>query len=155
MYGANKMMDMGIKMKYPTNMSPIGNPGPFGVIEMGGMFTVFKVRNNITSYVDPGWYQHPLGTVAEPVNIDAVPKDIRGMEQVNMQNHEPKTSDISWLSQEEEKRQPQEESTNWMQSKPEDSMGGGHMHGMGEMKDMSPQNMDSPLNMNNMQNMGH
>lgn len=155
MYGTNKMMDMGIKMKYPPNMSPIGNPGPFGVIEMGGMFTVFKVRNNITSYVDPGWYQHPLGTVAEPVNIEAVPKDIRGMEQVNMQNHEPKTSDISWLSQEEKNRQPQEESTNWMQSKPEDSMGGGHMHGMGEMKDMSPQNMDSPSNMNNMQNMGH
>ncbi len=154
MYGTNKMMDMGIKMKYPPNMSPIGNPGPFGVIEMGGMFTVFKVRNNITSYVDPGWYQHPLGTVAGPVDIDVVPQDIRG-ERTTMQNHEPKTSDISWLSQEEEKRQPQEESTNWMQSKPEDSMGGGHMHGMGEMKDMPPQNMDSPSNMNNMQNMGH
>lgn len=154
MYGTNKMMDMGIKMKYPPNMSPIGNPGPFGVIEMGGMFTVFKVRNNLTSYVDPGWYQHPLGTVAEPVNIDTVPQDIRGMEHMNIQDHEPNTSDISWLSQEEEKRQPQQEATNWMQSKPEDSMGG-HMHGMEKMKDMSPQNMDDPSNMNNMQHMGH
>jgi hypothetical protein len=151
MYGTNKMMDMGIKMKYPPNMSPIGNPGPFGVIEMGGMFTVFKVRNNINSYVDPGWYQHPLGTVAEPVSIDAVPQDIRVMEQMTVQNHEPKTSDISWLSQEEEKRQPQEDSTNWMQSKPEDSMGGGHTHSMGEMKDMSPKIMDDASNMNHME----
>ncbi|MBX9744765.1 MAG: copper oxidase [Chlamydiales bacterium] len=135
MYGNNKMMDMGIKMKYPPNMSPIGNPGPFGVIEMGGMFTVFKVRNNITSYVDPGWYQHPLGTVAEPVNINTVPQDIRGVEHRITQDHEPNTSDISWLSQEEEKRQPQQETTNWMQSKPEDSMGG-HMRGMEDMKDM-------------------
>lgn len=154
MYGTNKMMDMGIKMKYPPNMSPIGNPGPFGVIEMGGMFTVFKVRNNITSYVDPGWYQHPLGTVAEPVNIDTVPQDIRGTEHMTIQDHEPNTSDISWLSQEEEKRQPQQEATNWMQSKPEDSMGG-HMHGMEKMKDMSPQNMDDSSNMNNMQHTGH
>lgn len=155
MYGTNKMMDMGIKMKYPPNMSPIGNPGPFGVIEMGGMFTVFKVRNNITSYVDPGWYQHPLGTVAEAVNIDTVPQNIRGMEHMTIQDHEPNTSDISWLSQEEEKRQPQQEATNWMQSKPEDSMGGGHMHGMGEMKDMSPQKMNGPSNMKDMQHMEH
>ena len=152
MYGANKMMDMGIKMKYPPNMSPIGNPGPFGVIEMGGMFTVFKVRNNITSYVDPGWYQHPLGTVAEPVNIDTVPQDIRSAEHMTMQDHEPNTNDISWLSQEEEKRQPQQEAKNWMQSKPEDSMGG-HMHSMEKMEDMSPQN--DPSNMKDMQHMRH
>jgi len=39
--------------------------GPFGEIEMGGMFTVIKVRDNITSYADPGWYEHPQGTVAD------------------------------------------------------------------------------------------
>ena len=128
MYGANKMMDMGTKIKYPPNMSPIGNPGPFGVIEMGGMFTVFKVRDHITNYIDPGWYQHPIGTIAEPVNIDAVPQDIRNGE--NTPASEINKSDISWLSQEEEKRQPPEqETTNWMQSKPEDSMGK-HTHGM-------------------------
>ena len=151
MYGTNKMMDMGIKMKYPPNMSPIGNPGPFGVIEMGGMFTVFKVRDNITSYVDPGWYQHPLGTIAEPVNIDTVPQDILG--NMNMQDHKPNASDVSWLSQEEEKRQPHKQETeNWMQSKPEDSMGG-DMHGMQQMQQMSPQNMNEPSN--DMQHMGH
>ena len=38
--------------------------GPFGPVEMGGMFTVLKVRDGITSYGDPGWYKHPPGTVA-------------------------------------------------------------------------------------------
>jgi len=31
---------------------------------MGGMFTVVKIRDEITSYEDPGWYKHPPGTVA-------------------------------------------------------------------------------------------
>lgn len=54
------------KMALPPNLSPIGNPGQFGVIEMGGMFTILKVRENLTSYADPGWYQHPPDTTAEP-----------------------------------------------------------------------------------------
>ena len=35
-------------------------------MEMGGMFTVVKVREGIArnDYKDPGWYQHPVGTVA-------------------------------------------------------------------------------------------
>lgn len=63
MYGSKKMMIN--PMSLPTNLSPIGNPGPFGVIELGGMFTILKVRESLTNYVDPGWYQHPPGTVAE------------------------------------------------------------------------------------------
>jgi hypothetical protein len=41
-------------------------PGPFGPIEMGGMFTSFKVRKNLgaNDYGDPGWYQQPKGTRA-------------------------------------------------------------------------------------------
>ena len=33
---------------------------------MGGMFSVVKVREGLASddYKDPGWYQHPPGTVA-------------------------------------------------------------------------------------------
>jgi hypothetical protein len=32
---------------------------------MGGLFTILKVRDRLTSYdEDPGWYQHPAGTVA-------------------------------------------------------------------------------------------
>jgi hypothetical protein len=39
--------------------------GPFGNIEMGGMFTIIKVRDGLKSYdEDPGWYRHPEGTVA-------------------------------------------------------------------------------------------
>ena len=37
------------------------------------MFTIFKVREKLESYDDPGWYQHPKGTVAEA----ASPEDLR------------------------------------------------------------------------------
>lgn len=71
--GMGEMFDMmhghhANQMKLPKNMAPIGSPGPYGVIEMGGMFTVFKVREGITNYNDPGWYKPPPGTVAEKVN---------------------------------------------------------------------------------------
>ena len=44
--------------------------GPFGTIEMGGMFTVVKVREGLEAgdYRDPGWYKHPPGTVAYEVD---------------------------------------------------------------------------------------
>jgi hypothetical protein len=41
--------------------------GPFGPIEMGGMFTILKVRDSLTSYADPGWYKHPDGTRARKI----------------------------------------------------------------------------------------
>ncbi len=59
------MEEMG--MPLPENTLPMmtGN-GPFGPLEMGGMFTVIKVRDGIApgDYRDPGWYKHPKGTVA-------------------------------------------------------------------------------------------
>ena len=66
--GERGMADMGeMEMPIPDNTLPMmtGN-GPFGPIEMGGMFTVVKVREDIArnSYADPGWYKHPPGTVA-------------------------------------------------------------------------------------------
>jgi manganese oxidase len=52
-------------MDIPKNSIPmLGAPGPFSYIDMGGMFTILKVRDGITSYADPGWYQNPAGTVA-------------------------------------------------------------------------------------------
>jgi hypothetical protein len=33
---------------------------------MGGMFTILKVREQLTSYADPGWYDAPPGTMAQP-----------------------------------------------------------------------------------------
>jgi len=53
-------------MKGPKNTLPMMmGKGPFGNIEMGGMFTIVKVRDHLQSYdKDPGWYKHPKGTVA-------------------------------------------------------------------------------------------
>ncbi len=62
--GMGDMMDMG----RPRNTLPMmAGTGPFGAIEMGGMFTVLKVREGITSYEDPGWYRQPPGTTARKV----------------------------------------------------------------------------------------
>ena len=49
-----------------------GGKGPFGALDMGGMFTVLKVRDGLArdAYGDPGWYAHPSGTVAHKVSDD-------------------------------------------------------------------------------------
>jgi FtsP/CotA-like multicopper oxidase with cupredoxin domain len=63
-------MDMGKMaevMPYPRNtISMKGASGPFGdYISMGGLFTIVKVRDRLKSYdQEPGWYEHPAGTVA-------------------------------------------------------------------------------------------
>jgi hypothetical protein len=56
-------------MQGPRNTLPMMmGKGPFGNIEMGGMFTVVKIRERLTNYdQDPGWYTHPKGTVAHKV----------------------------------------------------------------------------------------
>jgi manganese oxidase len=65
--GENGMGNMH-EMGRPKNTLPMmTGTGPFGPIEMGGMFTVLKVRDGITSYADPGWFKHPDGTVARKV----------------------------------------------------------------------------------------
>jgi len=66
--GEAGMADMGsMKMPLPSNTLPMmSGEGPFGPIEMGGMFTTLKVRAGMApgDYRDPGWYRHPRGTVA-------------------------------------------------------------------------------------------
>lgn len=57
------MMEMG---RPPNTIGSVW-PGPFDEIDAGGMFTVLKVRKDIVTYDDPGWFQHPEGTLAEPV----------------------------------------------------------------------------------------
>jgi FtsP/CotA-like multicopper oxidase with cupredoxin domain len=57
----------GMEMPLPENTLPMmTGDGPFGGIEMGGMFTTLKVRAGQArgDYQDPGWYRHPPGTVA-------------------------------------------------------------------------------------------
>jgi FtsP/CotA-like multicopper oxidase with cupredoxin domain len=54
----------------PNTLPMMTGTGPFGPIEMGGMFTMFKIRENLASYdADPGWYLHPGGTLASKVNV--------------------------------------------------------------------------------------
>jgi hypothetical protein len=74
-------MDMGRMaevMPMPANSIPMkGAVGPFGdYISMGGMFTVIKVRDQLASYdKDPGWYQHPPGTVARQASAADLARD--------------------------------------------------------------------------------
>jgi hypothetical protein len=121
MYGSH--MEMEENMKLPVNLSPIGNPGPFGVIEMGGMFAILKVREDITSYVDPGWYKHPEGTVAESIHQEQKHEIKHDHSHMDYEN---KKSTVSWLSQKESQMTSANQPMNWMQSKSEDSMSG-HM----------------------------
>jgi len=68
--GMSEMAEMQ-GMPVPRNsISMRGGRGPFGAIDMGGMFTVLKVREGLTSYEDPGWYAHPAGTVAAAAGRD-------------------------------------------------------------------------------------
>jgi manganese oxidase len=61
--GMGDMAEMG--MKVPENSIPmVGGLGKHDYITMGGMFTVLKVREELPSYDDPGWYENPSGTLA-------------------------------------------------------------------------------------------
>jgi hypothetical protein len=66
--GERGMADMTeMQMPLPDNTAPMmGGDGPFGSVEMGGMFSIIKVRRDQKrgEYSDPGWYRHPPGTVA-------------------------------------------------------------------------------------------
>ena len=69
--GSAGMAEMGaMEMPMPDNTLPMMTGfGQFGPMEMGGMFSVVKVREGLASndYKDPGWYKHPQGTVSYEV----------------------------------------------------------------------------------------
>ena len=77
-HGMGDMAEMG--MRVPENSIPmVGGRGKHDYITMGGMFTVLKVRNGLTSYADPGWYENPPGTLALPASkADLERNGIRG-----------------------------------------------------------------------------
>lgn len=63
--GMSDMAEMGMPM--PANTLPMmTGTGQFGPIEMGGMFSLVKIREGLAAddYRDPGPYNHPEGTVA-------------------------------------------------------------------------------------------
>ncbi|MGQ0506784.1 MAG: multicopper oxidase family protein [Myxococcaceae bacterium] len=72
-------------MPLPMNSIPmLGAKGKHDEITMGGMFTVLKVRDRLSGYADPGWYESPAGTVAlqasaadlkrDGINIETTPQ---------------------------------------------------------------------------------
>ena len=64
-------------MPVPENSIPmVGAAGPFGYITMGGMYTNVKVRPKpVDVTADPGWYDHPAGTVARAVSAEQAARD--------------------------------------------------------------------------------
>ena len=90
--GMGDMGDMG--MAVPANSIPmVGAKGKYDYITMGGMYTNLKVRDTLTSYEDPGWYENPKGTQSvlataadlarDKVDVTApstsAPGDVRGV----------------------------------------------------------------------------
>jgi FtsP/CotA-like multicopper oxidase with cupredoxin domain len=75
----------GMEMPLPENTLPMmSGEGPYGGIEMGGMFTTLKVRQGLArhDYKDPGWYAHPNGSVAREWTGDT-PVATRALEQAS------------------------------------------------------------------------
>jgi manganese oxidase len=79
--GSTGMAEMGaMEMPMPDNTLPMMTGfGQFGPIEMGGMFTVMKIRDGLASndYRDPGPYKNPEGTVAREFDVDAASPPLR------------------------------------------------------------------------------
>jgi hypothetical protein len=75
--GERGMADMTeMTMPLPDNTLPMmTGDGPYGSVEMGGMFSMLKVRADLApdDYSDPGWYKHPEGHQAYEYN-GALPK---------------------------------------------------------------------------------
>jgi FtsP/CotA-like multicopper oxidase with cupredoxin domain len=85
--GQTGMADM-MEMGRPRNTLPMmTGEGQFGSVDMGGMFTVVKVREGITSYADPGFYKHPPGTVARKVADESGKKKQPAPEHHDMHHH--------------------------------------------------------------------
>jgi FtsP/CotA-like multicopper oxidase with cupredoxin domain len=83
-------MGQDMEMAIPANSVAMRNArGPRGVMTMGGMATVLKVRDQLDGgYADPGWYDNPAGTEAgaatasdlkrDGIDPDAVPPTRQG-----------------------------------------------------------------------------
>jgi len=73
--GQNGMGD-DMQMPIPKNSVAMRNAhGQHDVITMGGMATVLKVRDHLSGYGDPGWYEAPAGTMATTATADELKRD--------------------------------------------------------------------------------
>ncbi len=69
--GMGDMTEM--EMPLPDNTAPMmTGDGPFGSVEMGGMFSVVKVRKDQApgDYSNPEWFNHPEGTISHEIEMD-------------------------------------------------------------------------------------
>jgi hypothetical protein len=75
--GKNGMAEMSqMAMPLPSNaISMVGGKGPHGTIDMGGMFTLLKVRDRLTGDGDPGWYEPPQAATAIEATDDELARD--------------------------------------------------------------------------------
>lgn len=77
--GVTGMAEMGtMEMPLPDNTLPMMTGwGQFGPVEMGGMFTMVKIREDLAQndYKDPGPYQYPQGSVAYELNTEVPPME--------------------------------------------------------------------------------
>lgn len=75
--GTEGMGGMGeMSMPVPENSLPMrGAQGPFSYIDMGGMFTVLKVREDPDAADPNGWFVHPKGTVAHRADPAQMTRD--------------------------------------------------------------------------------
>lgn len=72
--GMNEMSTM--RMPRPANaISMVGGKGPHGTIDMGGMFTLVKIRDKVSPGQDPGWYR-ASSTAGEATPTDLLGDDI-------------------------------------------------------------------------------
>jgi FtsP/CotA-like multicopper oxidase with cupredoxin domain len=72
------MTHMPMHMPMPENTLPMmASAGRYGDIEMGGMFTVVKIRADLKhgDYRDPGWYSAPADSIAYPWGAEAPPEE--------------------------------------------------------------------------------
>ena len=66
----------GMQMPVPHNSIPMEKgAGPYGPIGLGGMATVIKIREGLTSYEDPGWYTQPDGTAVRQATSAELRRD--------------------------------------------------------------------------------
>ncbi|KIH78186.1 multicopper oxidase [Geoalkalibacter ferrihydriticus DSM 17813] len=73
--GHTGMGGMGtMDMPVPRNSIPmLGGEGPFGHIDMGGMFTIVKVHPTLPGADD--WYEQPPGTLADKADAEEMRRD--------------------------------------------------------------------------------
>jgi FtsP/CotA-like multicopper oxidase with cupredoxin domain len=73
--GMGEMSEMG-DMNLPENaISMLGGAGPHAFIDMGGMFTILKIREHLLPGGDPDWYKNPPGSVAIAATEDELRRD--------------------------------------------------------------------------------